>query len=311
MTLETSLDLVQDILDRADELTDGSSDFQDQALRFLNRAYRALCMGGNEFMPGRNPDWWWLRDVGTLLLRPAYTTGTMDVSNESTGVAISTPPSAYALQGWHLKFDGNDDVYYMESHVIGEFAGTLDSPYTGTTATVSFTAMPLEYQLATDVLRLLDPMKSDRDNGKRITGMGLDVLEDTFPLGQVGQGFPTRFAPMSETRVRFNAYPSELMKVRYPYVKRAADLENLDVSVPLVPLQFRYILSDMALYYLMQQKEDTRKDEIAALAKAGITAMESENRGRMNRIGEVGQIFPRPQLRNPGILRTESGHIIG
>ena len=311
-TLTNSQELVNNILDRADELTDGNSDYQSQALDFLNRAYRALCMGGNEFMPAENPDWWWLRAKGTLTLRPAYTTGTLDVTQESATFAISTPPSAYALQGWHVKVGDHPDVMYIGSHLIGEFAGAFDAPYTGTTAAgVLFVAMPLEYDLASDVLRLLDPMKSDREEQPTITGMDLDVMEDEYPLARLTQGVPSRFAPVSETRVRFNGYPSELTNVRYPYLRRPADLENLSNSVPLVPLQFRYILADMALFYRLLEKEDTRDEKIASLAKAGISAMVAENRGKMNRIGDVGAIYARPRRGIGRNLRTESGHILG
>ena len=77
-----SSDLVNDILFRAGEPIDGTSDFDSVALQYLNRAYQSVWSGGSEILPQINEQWWWLRkdDQGVLTLNPVIDTGTVLVS---------------------------------------------------------------------------------------------------------------------------------------------------------------------------------------------------------------------------------------
>src|ERR1051326_3104120 len=106
----TSADLIDSMLDDAGELTDGTSDFESMALRHLNRAYQAICMGGQEIDPGINEDWVWLRKdpPGVLTLKPAITDGTVSVTNNNTAVTFSVAPSA-SVAGYFLQTDGGGD----------------------------------------------------------------------------------------------------------------------------------------------------------------------------------------------------------
>ncbi|MGI0026158.1 MAG: hypothetical protein ACREA4_13565, partial [Nitrososphaera sp.] len=47
---------------RAGEKTDGTSDYEAQALIYLNRAYRTVYMGGGEFSKGMREQWYWMED---------------------------------------------------------------------------------------------------------------------------------------------------------------------------------------------------------------------------------------------------------
>ena len=89
-----SADLVNDILTRNGELTDGTSDFDARALELLNRAYQALWMGGTEIDPTINEEWHWLKADPplTLLLLPVVNSGTVSVTNNNTSITFSTGP---------------------------------------------------------------------------------------------------------------------------------------------------------------------------------------------------------------------------
>src|SRR5687767_6436270 len=103
-------DLLADVLYRAGELLDGSSDKQPAALQFLNRAYNSVCMGGGEFNDEINEEWWWLHKdpPGVLVLEPPYTFGTVAVVNNNPLVTFSAPV-AQSRVGWFLKVEGTPD----------------------------------------------------------------------------------------------------------------------------------------------------------------------------------------------------------
>ena len=79
MTLASTLQIRNDALFRAGEKTDGTSDLDAQSLIYLNRAYRALYMGGNEFDPSINEIWWWLKREDNIILDSVIDTDTVYV----------------------------------------------------------------------------------------------------------------------------------------------------------------------------------------------------------------------------------------
>lgn len=309
-----SSDLLNDALFRAGEPTDGTSDFDTQALAYLNRAYQAVWMGGSEFAPEVNENWWWLKAEATLTLQTSITTGTISVTNNSTTITFSSAPSS-SVAGWFFKIDDHADVFKISSHTGGNTGATLDSVYTGTTDTAaSFRLFLLEYDLATDVLTLISPMRTYQDAHNPIYGISMRQMEDDWPLNQTWQGVPTRFAMVDNNTVRFNGYPTSLARVDYDYLKIPSDLTDSGTEEPLIPRQYRRILSLMTAYWLLQDKNDDRMTGVGAEAKSLIHAMSRENRKYWTQIGNAGWIFPRQRARHgiiKGPLRTETGLIIG
>lgn len=108
----------------------------------------------------------------------------------------------------------------------------------------------------------------------------------------------------------------ESMRVEYRYRPAVAELTDSLSSIPLVPLQWRHLLSDMALTYLLLDKNDDRSNAIALSARTGLAAMLKENRRRLTKIGGsyTGKIFPRGDAAHSNridLLRTQTGLIIG
>lgn len=314
--LQYSSDIINDALFRAGEPTDGTSDFDSVALIYLNRAYRAMWMGGTEFDPTLHEDWWWLHTEASLILNPSITTGTVSVTNNDTAITFSSAPAA-SVAGYHFKTNAHADVFKISAHTAGNTAATLDSVYTGDTAgTANYRLMQLEYSLASDCLKVISPMRVYQDSRYDVTGQDLREMEREWPLNLIEAGAPERFGMVNETTVRFNRYGSsegDLIRVDYDYMRRPDALTDSGSEEPLVPLTYRHVLADMTLYFLMMDKDDTRAAPIGLQAKSGLKAMSNENRSRWAYMGEPGQIYPRQsnigKLKGP--LRTESGIIIG
>lgn len=317
--LTYSSELLDDILFRSDELTDGTSDHESQALVYLNRAYRSLYMGGVEFFPdGGSELWWWLNTGSSnIIMQPTITTGTISVTNNNASVTFSGNITPDLTDGWYLKVDDHPDIFKFSVHGGNQNSATLDSVYTGDTDTAaSYRLMKLEYDLASDVLYLSDKMHCNQDSQYDVHGMALSQMKERYPLHLLDSGVPNAFAPVSETRVMFNSYGStsgDYIRVDYDYLKRPADLTDSAAEEPIVPLQYRHVLADMAVYFIHMDKENDRMNLAYNQAKGGIMAMKKENRSRHAKIGEAGRIYTRQSnyryLRRT--LRTESGIILG
>ncbi|MGW8182127.1 MAG: phage adaptor protein, partial [bacterium] len=309
-----SSDLVNDILFKAGEPIDGTSDFDSKALTYLNRAYQALWMGGAEFDPEINEEWFWLKTTGILTLNAAITTGTIAVTDDSASITFSSAPAS-SLAGWHIKTNDHADVFKISAHTGGNTAATLDSVYTGTTdAAASYKAFQLEYDLASDVLTMISPMRGYQNSANKIDGISMRQLEDDWPLNMTSQNVPSRFAMVDDNTVRFNKYPSQLTRITYEYLAQPADLTDSGTEEPAVPRKYRRVLALMGAYWLLQDKNDDRRTEIGLEAKALLNAMKIENRKLWAKTGSIGWIFPRQRSRKnliKGPLRTESGMIIG
>lgn len=296
----TSADLIDDILFRAGEPTDGTSDFEDEALRLLNRAYRALWTGGGEFVKGMNERWLWLKKdpPGVLTLLPSITDGTVDVTNNSTSITFSVAPAA-SVAGWFFRVDEDGTMFRIASHTGGVATATLDSPYTGATNTAAaYRLMKLEYDLAADLLRVVSPMRVQGSDHDEIDGVDLPTLDRDYPLTNIEGGLPFKFALVTETKVRFNRFggdeATEFFRVEYDYHQKPADLTNSGSEEPLVPLDHRHILSDIALYHLWSSKNDDRAELAGSAVRAGLLAMKADNAARTQQSSRsYGAIYQR------------------
>lgn len=325
--LKFTSEIVDDVLFRAGEPTDGTSDFDSAALDYVNRAYRAIWVGGGEFVEGMNEPWLWLKKdpPGTLRLSPAYTTGSVTVTANSTSITFSAAP-ADSQAGRFFKVDTFADVFRIVSHTGGAAGATLDAAYTGPSGSgLAFRSMPLEYNLASDVLRLVSPMRIYADNLNEIEGCDLGALERDFPLSRLSIGAPDRFAMVTEasatgglSKIRVNRLLSldstVFARVEYDYLQKPADLTNNPTEEPLVPLEFRQVLADCALYMMYSAKSDARADSVGARARAGLRAMLTYNRTKVAQTGRsTGRIITRPlsNSRFDRALRSTSGFILG
>ena len=329
----TGADLVDDVLFRGGEPTDSSSDYYSATIRYLNRAWQGLWQGGAEIVPGMNETWWWLQKQGSgiLTLLPVFNTGTVQVTNNSTTITFSAAPTRnganISVEGWHFKVDTHPDVFKISAHTSGNTGATLDSVYTGTDSTAaSLACFKLDYLLASDVLKLSAPMRACQSTfgGTRdISLVSPDALRAAWPLETVSGGVPEQFTVLANDmttgymQVRFSHFggtsDTSLIRIDYDYTFRPSAIAD-DTTEPSMPQEWRKVLCDWALFYLLSDKEDARASDAFNLAKQGLLAMATENRRRQSRSGRsFGKLFPRQTAlrRSRGPLRTDSGQIIG
>lgn len=319
--LKFTSEIVDDVLFRCGEPTDGSSDFDQAALDYVNRAYRAIWTGGGEYVKDMNEPWLWLKKdpPGVLQLVGAYSpAGVSPVCTVTLGSATVSLPSLDAgsasffnAGGFFFKFDTFSDMFRVLSATAGTPGSlTLDATYGGPSGTGTALIPQLEYKLAADVLRVISPMRVQSANPIQSTmtyeieGCDLNALDRDYPLAFLTGGTPTRFAQVTEQKIRFNRYgpnPSALVRIEYDYLQRPADLSNSPAEEPLVPLEFRQVLADLALFIMFQAKSDARADEVGARAKAGLAAMGNYNHNRVAKMGRsTARLVPRPLTGVPG-----------
>lgn len=312
-------DLKADVLFRIGEPTDGSSDFDSKVLEYLNRALNTLALGGGEFNEDIQEDWWWLRQdpPGVLILQAPYETGTVAVTNNSDAITFSDPPTFTGAE-WCLQIDGLNTVFRVTAHTASEASATLDSVYTGVTdAAASFTLFRVTYPVASNVFRIIAPMRGYAECPFEVDGTEVKAMDRDYPLARIEKGVPTHFAHVTETKVRFNRYGVDtnggLLRVEYDYLFKPPDMAGTENEEPAVPRSYRRILADMAVFWLYLDKDDNRDVKLAELVKRGIRAMEFEHRHRVTSYSRhYGKLMPRGRRKTSiGVLRTESGHIIG
>lgn len=319
MAYANTSELKQDVLFRASEELAGSG-WNDKTVDYLNRVYRTLCAGASEFLPEYVEDWWWLRERGVLTLLPPITAGTVLVTQGSNAITFSVAPTP-SVVGYRIRVEGHPEVFEIATHTALAVGATLDSPYTGPSgAAVAYKLMKVTYQLAANVASLIGPMVGSRGN-PRIIGLSPERMDYLYPMPEVNPGIPVSFALEDTQTVRMShggRVDGQSMRVEYLYRPSVVDLTDSAMSVPLVPLEWRHLLADMALTYVLLDKNDDRSNAIALAARTGLAGMLKENRRRIPKMGgTAGHIFPRGDLMSNvgtggrGPLRTESGLIIG
>lgn len=313
MPYANTRELKLDVLFRGSEELSGS-EYDTHVVDYLNRVYRTLCVGASEFLPEYVEDWWWLRERGVLTLAPVAT-GNIAVTQDDVNVTFAVAPTA-SVAGHRLRIESHPEVFEILTHTGGAAAAVLDSPYTGpTNASEPYKLMRVHYPLSAQVSSINSPMVGFRRN-PIIMGLSPERMDVLYPMVDLNTGVPKAFALEDEQTVRFShggRTDGQSMRVEYNYRPVVADLIDDVGSIPLVPLQWRHLLSDMALTYLLLDKNDDRSNAIALAARTGLAGMLKENRRRIPKMDDkAGAILPRQgAVSSQGPLRTESGLIIG
>lgn len=317
MPLVSGRDLKQDVLFRASENITGSSGWDSKVLDYLNRVYNALAMGSSEYLPEHVSDWWWMREKASLILEPIYQEGSVSVTQGNASIVFSDTIIADKT-GWKFKVDDHPDIFTLSAHGAGNTTAVLDTVYTGPTGSKSYKLMKDTYTTSTSVAGLISPMIAYRDVSK-IMGMSPERMDSLYPPYKLSPGTPEAFSLQGEQLVRFShggRIDGQSMKIDYTFKPLITSITDSTDSIPLVPIQFRHVLADMALVYLLIDKNDNRANSLITSSRAIATAMYNENKHRMAKLDEtIGWIFPRSgssnRRKHEGPLRTESGLIIG
>lgn len=305
--LSSTAQLLDDALRKAGEKTDGTSRFESQALQYMDVFYKTILAGGTKYDVDLTEPWSWAKAKypGVIRLETPYETGTVALTQGSANATFSSAP-AESQEGKYLKLSERPEVFRIATHTAGATAFTLDAEYTdSTTSAISFQAIKLDYELdAASLFRLVGSMRVDRpqkaekqDDGI-IELMEFSAFQREYPWDQIISGTPTAVTIVYQTEnaitVRFNGYVDKLTRVNYDYIPVPTDLADSDSSVPLIPAEFREVLSHGTAHSILVDKEDTKAEYHLNATKAQLKAMISANRKRISMgTKRRGQFYPR------------------
>ncbi len=150
--------------------------------------------------------------------------------------------------------------------------------------------------------RIVEPIRfiSNAD-GQELLIEGQDPLSfaQCYTYRSAREGVPTAFTKIREDNtgkltIRLNNFPDLVGRLEITALPSPVDLHNNGNSVPLLPPRDYNILEYAGCYFIFLEKEDSKKDEYVALAKAEIQAMQKHYRGEQFRTsGSFGYVPPR------------------
>lgn len=182
MNLETVRDIKNEVLKHAGELQDGTSQYDASALSFVQKVYRSLLAGGDEFETSCQESWPWAmaKNPIVLTLVPPYETGTVTITSGSRSAVLSIAPT-YSVEGWYLKVDGNREFYKVQAHTAGSTSIVIDQLYPQASGVFNFRLLKLEYDLVDDsvVVNKYNNILNFTDNGSPFTANLTNGVYDT------------------------------------------------------------------------------------------------------------------------------------
>ena len=301
-------DIIKGTLQRAGEVTNGNSSYHQLVLKYINQVYLSILSGSNEFDIDASTSWSWAKaeDPKSIILETVVDTGTVSLTNGSTSGTFSSAPAA-SMADRYLKLDDRPEFFKILAHTAAATSFTIDAKYSDDTgSTLSFKAIPVLYDLGSNVLRLVEPAREYRtqssgggsDDGK-INGMDITSMRTSFPLKHITQAVPTFFSVIYESDskfvIQFSHYPDKQTKVDFDYIPYPSDLFDSIDSVPIIPRDHREVLELGAAYYILNDKrQPDDAQNMFALTQRKIKAMVEDDKTQMDRTNDkYGELIPR------------------
>lgn len=145
----TTADIVDIVLRKGGELTDGTSQYEADVLEEINTVHQTIINGGNEFGVDMDEAWPWAKAPEPIVLEliPSVEDGSVSVTLGSEAGTFSSAP-ADSMEGRFLKTETLDDWFKIVQHTAGQTAFELDSNYTGdTNGAAIYRVVKLDYKL--------------------------------------------------------------------------------------------------------------------------------------------------------------------
>lgn len=324
---DTPVAIRSDVLFRAGESTTNTGGrYYSKVIDYINRAHLDLCRGNNPLDPEANVIFKWAlkHPPGIIRLEPKYDSGTVSATLGDSTITFSSV-IANSVAGWHIKIDGEDDVFRINSHTAGTATANIDTGFTGTTVSAAtFKLMKLEYEVGGgELLRLVSPFRvfqsSNYTDDYKIYGISPDKFDQLYPLSRIQSGIPECFKVVktrgNTATIIFNRYlDTEYLKVEYDYTEKPDVLTTSSTTDDIfVPDEWRYIIADFALAMVLKDKSDDKYDDAVSKARAGFAGLVSATRYESNFTDDgYGHIISREDdFYNDTLLRTESGLLVG
>lgn len=202
----TTAELLDNILRRAGEVTNGNSSYEQDALAFLNKVHRSIVNGATVFNKRVDEYWPWAQARHPLVLElvPKISTGTVQVANGSQAIAFSAAP-AISVGGWFLKLEGRSDWLRIASHAAASANAALDSKYHGASGTLNYKVVKLDYDLVPEYIAI------DSQNDK----LDFQETDGTQLTATLTHGVYTPAALATEVATQLDAAGADTYTVTY------------------------------------------------------------------------------------------------
>lgn len=277
--VRTFSDLYTDLISRIRGHT-SSSVLPDQMKKFVNMAHIDIHIGAREKVP-------WAERRSVLLSQASYSTGTVSVTQGSTtltgsGTAWNTANS-FGVNNTRttgkLVLSGGTEVYGI-SAVGGDTAITLNQRFTQSDlSAATYVYFEDEYALATDFLRPVDV--GFFDQYRQVQLLDRAEFRRRFVTSRV-PGKPqycciVDVAPTSDTtpirRILFDKPTDEVYSFPYNYITNklvvsstgtAKEEFTADTDEPIMPLAYRHLIIERALFFVYRDWRDDNRMTAAA-----------------------------------------------
>jgi hypothetical protein len=257
----------------------GQSVTVTQAKRYINIALQDMHVGFGEKFP-------WAERRGVIVTQPAYTTGTLSVTQGSatiTGVGtLWNTNNAFSLAnmriGGKIRINSGTEVYEITA-VASDTSATIGHKFTpADVSAATYTYFEDEYSLADDFLRPIDIQQFsdsmpidviDRLMFRRAYPRnyipGKPVVATLIDLPASGDTTPVR-------KVRFHKPPDVAYSIPYSYVTGHLAISSSGVSQqslsadtdePIVPFRYRHVILFHALYHWYRDRKDDQRSQEA------------------------------------------------
>ncbi len=144
--------LKENVLTICGELTDGTSDFDAQAVSYLDKVYQGLIAGNNLFDMSCAEPWVWAQSRNPILLtlNPSVTGSAVLTQGELYGTFSAAP--SISLEGRYLSLDGQSDIYRISQHDANDTSFFIDQAYLSDNGTYNYSAFKYDYDAFNDVI---------------------------------------------------------------------------------------------------------------------------------------------------------------
>jgi len=192
-------------------------------------------------------DWWWLQRRTVINTSPKIDTGTVNVTENSTGITFSTAPQQFSanisVAGYVLIIQGNatdsNAVYRIVTHTSGATAATLDAAYTGTTNTAAtFKMYQVSYNLPADCGKLLYVKRFGYQEPLRRVGIedlsylqGFDTSEGKPQVYSIFD-FATNNTVSTARELQLHPYPDKNYRLEVWYKRQNTGDTSADFDLP-------------------------------------------------------------------------------
>lgn len=207
----------------------------------------------------------------SIILRPSITTANVTATRSSSAITFDAPPdSTNSISGFFIRIQNEPELYYITAHTANATSATIGGGYVGAANVTSGTCeiIPLQYNIgSSDVLRLVSPIMcfSDEINMEQeISIVDKDEMYSAYPPSQCFAGFPELACLLKESdgtyTIQVSSYPLDLALVNVDYIPIPSTLDTTSVN-PVIPIQFRPLLSYLACYFMAVRNNDNRSEQ--------------------------------------------------